>query len=445
MNKTFIIIEREFLTRVRKKSFLLTTFLTPIALAALMLIPTYIATLKDNEHKEIAVIDHSGLASSALENSEYTTYTFEPAKSLDSLKKNFKQQNLYAVLEIGQLQNNELTSVNLYAQTQTNLDVQHSIEQALRNEVERHKLEQYNIAGLDTILTSIKSNVNVSTIMWDEYGKEKRSYTGVYMGIAIASGMLIYFFIFMFGNMVMRGVIEEKSNRIMEVLVSSVKPFELMMGKILGIAAVGLLQFALWILLTLGIVAIAQLLLVNPAEIMAAKPAIADSVSMMAAGGDPAQMTSHLLPSNVADILNSINFTAILTSFLLYFLLGYLLYASLFAAVGSAVENETDTQQLVLPITVPIILGIFITMHTFNYPNSALSFWGSIIPFTSPMVMMARVPFGVPLWQLALSLGLLALTFVGVVWVAGKIYHTGVLMYGKRPSFKEIWRWIRHS
>jgi ABC-2 type transport system permease protein len=444
MSKTFIIIEREFLIRVRKKSFLLMTFLTPIALAALMLMPAYIATLKDNEHKKIAVIDQSGLAPAALENTEYITYTFAD-KSLDSLKKNFGRQNLYAVLEVGELQNNELTAVNLYAKTQVNLDVQHTIERSLRKQVEHHKLGKYNIAGLDTILTSIKSSVSVSTITWDEDGKERRSYTGVYMGIAVLSGMLIYFFIFMFGNMVMRGVIEEKSNRIMEVLVSSVKPFELMMGKILGIAAVGLLQFAIWVLLTLGIVAAAQVFISSPTEMTEASSALTESMNMMAMDSNPAQAANYLLPSNVANILNSINFTVILVSFLLYFLLGYLLYASLFAAVGSAVENETDTQQLTIPITIPITLGIFIMMHTFNYPNSMLSFWGSIIPFTSPIVMMARVPFGVPLWQLALSLGVLAVTFVGAVWLAGKIYRTGVLMYGKKPSFKEICRWIKHS
>ncbi|MBP9584772.1 MAG: ABC transporter permease, partial [Bacteroidales bacterium] len=281
----------------------------------------------------------------------------------------------------------------------------------------------------------------------DKEGGEKRSMVEIYMVIAYVASLLIYMFIFMFGSMVMRGVIEEKTTRIIEVIVSSVKPFELMLGKILGVGSVALLQFTIWILLSVGIVSVAQTFLGE------------DSLA------STAQMTQTIAGSQVTDLdnvtmaisedstpfqeimsaLGSVNFVEVILSFLAYFILGYLLYAALFAAVGSAVDNEADTQQLVLPVTLPLIIGLFLMMHTFQHPGSSLSFWGSMIPFTSPMVMMARIPFGdVPLWELALSLALLLGTFLFMTYVSAKIYRVGILMYGKKPSWKEIIKWLKY-
>ncbi|MDR3181080.1 MAG: ABC transporter permease [Prevotellaceae bacterium] len=439
MNKIFLIIEREFLTRVKKKSFIITTLLAPLFLAALIVVPVLIQGVKDDERKTIAVIDKSGLAEKALHNNDNLTFVFMSDVALDSLKQNFNREKLYAVASISTLNEKNQPAIDLYAFKQPNMDVQHYIERGFKDAVEQHKLESYHIQGLDTIIASIKTNIKLKTFLWGDDGKEKATNTGIYMGISYILSIMIYMFIFMFGNMVMRGVIEEKSSRIVEVIVSSVKPFQLMMGKIIGIASVGLLQFIIWIVLTLGIVVIFQGAMSEPAGI---ENIIQTSPAGMANG------MAKAIPqdaSSIFSLLGGINFTAIISSFLLYFLLGYLLYASMFAAIGSAVENEADTQQLIIPITIPLIIGMFLMLHTFQYPDSSLSFWASLIPFTSPMVMMARIPFGVPFWQVSLSLALLFITFMGIAWMAGKIYRTGILMYGKKPTLKEMLKWMNYK
>ncbi|MPN14946.1 putative protein YhaP [bioreactor metagenome] len=255
------------------------------------------------------------------------------------------------------------------------------------------------------------------------------------MAISYIASFLIYMFIFMFGSMVMRGVIDEKSNRVVEVIISSVKPFELMLGKILGVGAVALLQFLIWILLTVGIVFGAQAIM--GVDLSAAGSSIPGAVpdGVPIAGG---------AMGDIFAALAGLNYVYIVLSFLAYFLLGYLLYASMFAAVGSAVDNEADTQQLTLPVTLPLIIGLFIMIHTFRFPDSTLSFWGSMIPFTSPMVMMARVPFGVPDWELALSIVLLLLTFLFMTFLSGKIYRVGILSYGKKATWKDLMKWLKY-
>ena len=433
MNKIYLIIEREFLTRVKKKSFILTTLLTPLLFAALMVVPVLVQTIKDTDHKTIAVIDRSGLAQQALENTNELAFKFYPDATLDSLKNTFATEGLYAVVSIGELRNNTPSAVEMYAFKQPNLDVQKNIETRLERVVEQRKLDSYNISGLDTIMNSIKTQLDVKTFLWGEKGEEKASNSTVYMVLSYILSFMIYMFIFMFGNMVMRSVIEEKNNRVIEVIVSSVKPFQLMLGKIVGVASVGLLQFLIWIVLTLGI----SFIIGGIAAPSAPLPEQQEIVQ---------QATKELGQSkDIIAMIAGINFLPIITSFILYFLFGYLLYASLFAAIGSAVENEADTQQLILPVTIPLIIGIFTMMHTFQYPDSNLSFWASMIPFTSPMVMMARIPFGVPFWEVALSLALLFFTFLAIVWFAGKIYRTGILMYGKKTSLAEMWKWLTYK
>jgi ABC-2 type transport system permease protein len=245
-------------------------------------------------------------------------------------------------------------------------------------------------------------------------------------------------FIFMFGSMVMRSVIEEKTTRIIEVIVSSVKPFQIMMGKIIGVASVALTQFLIWIVFTMLIVTVAgQALGLNEA---------AQTMSSVSSEVPVAEITSAMQDDGdgLLQALKDVNYVQIIGCFIIYFVLGYLLYSSMFAAVGAAVDNEADTQQLILPITMPLIVGLFLMLHTFQYPDSALSFWGSVIPFTSPMVMMARIAYGVPMWELALSIGVLVLTFVGMAYLSGRIYRVGILMYGKKPGWKEIWKWLKY-
>lgn len=438
MKKIFLIIEREFLSRVKKKSFIITTLLVPLFMAAIFVVPFYLQGIKDTEQKTVMVIDHSGLAEQALENAENLTFLFTSATSLDSIKQDFKKKDLYAVLVVGEVSNNAPISLEMYSFKQPNLDVQKTIERSMKKTVETEKLKAYNIEGLDAIMADIKTDLSVKTFVWDESGNEKASNSAILMGLAYILSFIIYFFIFMFGSLVMRGVIEEKASRIIEVIISSVKPFQLMLGKIIGVASVGLLQFIIWVMLTFGIVfAVQGFIGGGDAGNIMVNDAVTQEVMQ--------QMAKETASPDILSMIGNINFPPIIISFLFFFLFGYLLYASLFAAIGSAVENEADTQQLMVPVTIPLIIGLFLMMHAFQYPDSSLSFWTSMIPFTSPMVMMARIPFGVPFWEILLSLSILFGTFLAIVWFAGKIYRVGILMYGKKPSLKEMWKWLKYK
>ncbi|MCL2133617.1 MAG: ABC transporter permease, partial [Bacteroidales bacterium] len=379
MKKIFLIIEREFLTRVKKKSFIIITLLAPLFFAALLVTSFFLQGVKDTEDKTIMVIDHSGIAEQALESADLLTFVFSPATSLDSIKQNFKQEKLYAVLVVGQITNNAPVSLEMYSFKQPNLDVQKNIERSLKRAIETEKLKTYNIEGLDAILADVKTDLLVKTFVWDESGKEKASNSIIFMGISYILSILIYAFIFMFGALVMRSIIEEKASRIVEVIISSVKPFQLMMGKIIGVASVGLLQFIIWVVLTI-IIFVSVQGFIGGGE--AGQMMVADPVTQEAMQ----QFAKEANSSDMFTVIANINFLPIIISFLFFFLFGYLLYASLFAAIGSAVENEADTQQLMLPVTIPLIIGLLLMVHAFQYPDSSLSFWTSMVPFTSPMV-----------------------------------------------------------
>ncbi|MDR2586102.1 MAG: ABC transporter permease [Prevotellaceae bacterium] len=438
IQKIKIIIGREFLTRVRKKSFILMTLLTPLILGAFMVVPGWMATLKDSGQKEVVVIDKTGLVSSFLINTEELSFRFQPEEDPANYKEFFDEQKLYAIVYIDSLMFQEQKpKAMMYSTKQINPDIQRYVRIAVEKAVQEERLRKYHIENLDEILKEVRAEAQVRTMVWSSGGEEKESEVEIYMVISMIGGFFIYMFIFMFGSMVMRGVIEEKTSRVVEVIVSSVKPIELMMGKIIGIACVALLQFAIWICLTLGIVVVSQL-------------AMGGSVAARVPGGagQMAQMTEGISQSGMDSIfstLSLINFPLVIAALVCYFLLGYLLYASLFAAIGSAADNETDTQQFMLPVTLPLILGMFMMMHTFQHPDSALSFWGSMIPFTSPMIMMARVSFGVPIWQLLLSIFILLSTFIAIAFFAAKIYRVGILMYGKKVSWRELWKWMRYK
>jgi ABC-type Na+ efflux pump, permease component len=476
-NKIGIIIGREFSIRVKKKSFILTTILTPLLFAGLMIVPGLIAMYSgDDENLKIKVVDESGIVMPYLENSE--TLTFEPVndKTITELKDNFKEEDAYAILGISKLDSAKNVKVIAYSEKQINIDIQSQIKKNIRKAIENNKLSGYNIPELDKILKDIKSDINMNLYTLDEAtGEETESKVEIIMAIGYIASSLIYMFIFMFGSMVMRSVIEEKTTRIVEVIVSSVKPFQLMMGKILGVASVALTQFFIWIVLTvLIVVGVGTAFgdkVVNE-KVSGQIENIQDMSQMQSTGnsnkinaqlqetlGEPQQTIaeaeaestlnaeklekSENIMTEITNSLKQINFVEIILCFVIYFVLGYLLYASMFAAVGSAVDNEADTQQLILPVTIPLIIGLFIMLHTFQYPDSSLSFWGSIIPFTSPMVMMARIAYGVPGWQLALSIGLLIITFIIFAYLSGKIYRIGILMYGKKANLKDLYKWLR--
>lgn len=451
MNKTAIIIRREYLTRVRKKSFLIMTFLTPFLMALLFIIPALVMTNEDKEFKKIAVIeDGSDLFVNVIPDTRDTEFEYLQGVKLNDIKNNFSELGYYGVLYISPDLVANPDAIQLLSRKQPPIGLLDHISGSLEKEIERQKLLAYNIEDLDEILRAINSSVRIQTIKIDETGSARETSTDIAMALAYIGGFMMYMLVFMFGAMVMRGVFEEKTSRIVEVIVSSVKPVQLMLGKIIGVALVGLTQFALWVVLTLALVLIvkANVLPEGTMEQLQQLPqSFAEADQAMAAGSETTTMTAEeftMFQKIFAGALN-MPWGLIIFSFVFYFLTGYLLYASLFAAIGSAVDNETETQQFMLPVTIPIILALVVAMGTMQNPESSLSFWFSIIPLTSPIVMIARIPFDVPPWEIALSMGLMILTIVGTIWMAAKIYRTGILMYGKKTSYKEIWKWLTYK
>ncbi|NOY37591.1 MAG: ABC transporter permease [Chlorobi bacterium] len=442
MNKIKLIIQREYLTRVKKKSFLIMTLLAPVLMAGMILVPALIMTSQGKEVKRIAVIENgSHLFEGKFHSTEYLKFDYLKDVRLEDLKQNFGDLGYYAILYISPKVGYMPDAVRLISHKQPSLEVTEYISTSIEKVIEREKLLTFNITNLDKILKTVETKIRLQTVLINDAGEEKETSTGVAMAIAYISGLLVYMLTFIFGAQVMRGVIEEKTNRIVEVLISSVKPFQLMMGKIIGIAMVGLTQFFLWIILTLVIIASVQGIVFHNNQNLQEK--VQHSTELLSAPTGEAASVQFNEAEKIFQALGAVNWGLVLGAFVIYFLGGYLLYASLFAAVGSAVDNETDTQQFMIPITIPLLLALFIAMGAFQNPDSQLAFWCSFIPFTSPIVMMARIPFGIHAWELIVSVSLLILTFIGTTWVAAKIYRTGILMYGKKPTYKEMWKWLR--
>ncbi len=443
MNKINLIIQREYTTRVKKKSFIIMTILTPILLVALLFIPGYLATKEDNQAKVIAVIDKTNITEGAIAESDYMKFKYITDTEVETIKKDFTKSGYYAILYIPE---NILISnkVQLYSNQQTTIGVNEHIVKALDGFFTNIKLKKENVP-MD-IMKRIATNINVDTIQWTSSGEEKSGSAEMVLVIGYISGFLMYMFIFMFGAQVMRGVMEEKTNRIVEVIISSVKPFQLMMGKVVGIALVGLTQFVIWIALTFGIFYGAKFVLLKNSGDPAATSITANIMDKANSGVAQAPTGQYQeMFKQISGKFSAVNFPLIIGCFLFFFIGGYLLYASLFASVGSAVDNDTDTQQFMLPITIPILLGLFVMMNAMQSPNSSIAVIFSLIPLTSPIVMMARIPYGVPPWQLGLSGILLIITFIGSIWMAGKIYRTGILMYGKKVNYAELWKWLKYK
>ena len=414
------------------------TILGPLLMAALFIVPVYIAKL-EGETKKICVLDETGLFYDSFKNTENIIFTRTNEK-LEKAKENLKANDLYALLYIPPTELSVPQSAKLYSTKQPNIAVKSYIKNMMSKEVEAQKL---NASGVDPdILKSIKTSINLFTIQINEGGEEKNSSTELSMAVGLIAGILIYFFIFMYGALVMRGVIEEKTNRIVEVIVSSVRPFQLMMGKIVGVAMVGLTQFILWIVFTLII--ISSFMAIFSADISNYKSGglIMQTESIIPADSPAPAIETNEAVIALSESIASINFTVIILSFLFYFIGGYLLYAALFAAVGSAVDNETDTQQFMVPLTVPLILSVILAQFVMNNPDSSMSFWLSVFPLTSPVIMMVRIPFGVPYYEVIISMAVLIAGFFGTTWLAAKIYRTGILMYGKKVNYKELWKWM---
>ena len=440
MGKIGIIAGREFNERVRKKSFIITTILMPIAFVAIMFVPVLMMNIQSDDTREIVVVDQSGTIAEGLQNTNNLSFT-PSNKSVDELTA--EQQHIFGILIIGKDVATNPSNVQLLTYESSTINIESEITEQIREIIESEKLKAYNIEDIDSILEAIQTPISLKVKQLGESGETKESSSMLNIALAYIFGFLIYMFVFLYGNMVMQGVIEEKSNKVMEVMVSSVKPFELMMGKILGIASVAVTQFVIWVVFIL-VVGGAAMSLFGVGDMMAAASA--------SAAMDPAAMMGTQMPSlddETLSILRTVTDPAyllrILGGFLVYFIGGYLLYAAMFAAVGSAVDNEKDTNNLQLPITIPLILAIFVMMSAMQDPHGPLAFWFSMIPFTSPVVMMVRLPYGVPGWELALSIGLLFVTFIAMVYLAGKIYRVGVFMYGKKPTFAELAKWLRYK
>lgn len=442
--KTKIIIEREYLSRVKKKSFIIMTLAAPLLMAIFMVAYSYLLIVEDKEEKTIGILDESTVLFESLRNDEYLKFDLINGVDPADIKKIYAEKGYYAVLYIPANVTNSL-KVQLFSEGQPSQSVVFTIQNSIASYLEDKRLIDEGLSKQK--LESLKVNLSVDTIKWGEDGTVQQSSTEVSMIVAMLGGLLIYMFIFMYGVQVMRGIIEEKTNRIVEVIVSSVKPFQLMLGKIVGIAMVGLTQFIAWIVLIFIFYSVGMSLF-GPDYSASDITQQAMSQDIMNSGViqeiPVAKDNSQIATDAFAKILGTIDFPVMIISFLFYFIGGYLLYASLFAAIGSAVDNETDTQQFMMPVTIPLIVAIMVMMNAIRNPDGAIAFWFSIIPFTSPVVMMGRIPFGVPYWQIALSIVLLIGTFLFTTWMSGRIYRTGILMYGKKVNYKELWKWIRY-
>lgn len=452
MRNVGIIISREYLTRVKKKSFLVTTFLVPVIFAAICILPSLIMFFAKDTSKNVAVVDHSGIVMEYFVDSEEADYTDYSSENPDSLKARFNELALDAIVVVSPVDTAAKTvTVTTYSDKPMSVGLKESLKSKVDDAVEDYRVSQYHIDDLKQIMSDIKSDVAMSTYTLDESGEEKITSSEVYMVISMILSMIIYMFIAMFTGMVMQSVIEEKASRVVEVLVSSVKATELMFGKIIGVACVALTQFFLWIVLTVvlvtGVSAFVGMdtLMGDPAqtEQMMEMTGMAAGMGGMSAEDMAAMTQDDNQMSAVLSTLRDVNWGQMILAFIVYFALGYLLYASFFAAIGSAVENEADTNQLQIPVTIPLMLAFFVAIYAFNAPESQLVWWFSMIPFTSPIVMLSRIPFGVPAWELILSIALLAGTFVACAWMSAKIYKIGILMFGKKTTFKDLWKWLK--
>ncbi len=437
MSKIGIIAGREFNERVRKKSFIITTILMPVFFVGLIVAMSLMMSFQQEKERHIAVIDESGMVAQHLQNGG--DLTFEPSrKSFDEIATEHSEE-LFGILVIGSDVMENPKNVQFYTYESSTIIIEESITDQIKNILEEEKLKSYNIENLSQILNEIETPVSMQVSQITASGETKAVSNILNIAIAYLFGLMIYMVVFLYGNMVMQGVIEEKSNKVLEVMVSSVKPFQLMMGKILGIAAVAVLQFAIWVVFIVGVGgAVMNLFAGDMIEAAAAMQ-----------NGMPMDMNSMNMDADMASAINTITDPAYLMrifgGFLIFFIGGYLLYSAMFAAVGSAVDNEKDTQNLQLPISIPLIVALLVMVNAMQDPNGQLAFWFSIIPFTSPVVMMARLPYGVPDWELGLAIILLFATFVGMVWLAGKIYRVGIFMYGKKPTLKELIKWSRYK
>ena len=437
MRNIFLVIKREYLVRVKKKSFLIMTLLAPLLFVGFYAAVIWVA-IGSVDTKTVQVLDESGLFKEEFKDTKTLKFEFV-TKKIEAAKSGFANSKANALVYIPSNVIRDPKSVRIYAAKNVSMDLKSDIEKTIERQIENIKLEEAGITH--KILEDSRVNVSSETISLSEEG-EKTSSSGAATVIGGICAFLIYMSVFIYGTQVMRGITEEKTSRIVEVIISSVKPFQLMLGKIIGVALVGLTQFVLWIVLSTALTSAASAVLSSNAK---ENPEMAQEMQKIQKGMPAQGMPGNEVENPVAEIMgavNSLNIPLIVGCFLFYYLGGYLLYSALFGAVGAAVDNDADTQQFMLPITLPIIFSFVFAQFVLRDPDGTLAFWTSIIPFTSPVIMMVRIPFGVPAWEIALSMVLLVIGFMGTTWLAARIYRVGILMYGKKVSYKELAKWI---
>ena len=435
MSKIWIIIQREFMTRVKKKSFILLTILMPFIFAALIMVPLMLATIEGDEQKTVMVVDKTGRYVGSLKSTP--NYAFVP--TADNKDEFYTEDSeVEAVVQITADLAKNPKAVTIYSPREVKAELLSYVETCLGEQVRREKLSAYNIPELETIIADIQTDFHVATVKRNAEGDETSSNTYIAMTAGFIFTFLIYMFVMSYGGMVMQSVMEEKTNRIVELMVSSVKPFQLMMGKIIGVALVGFVQLAIWgVMLSIILMVCGSVFGLSAAP---AVPAVAGADAQMAAvaqqagGGEAAEIMSALMGLPYAELG---------IMFVLYFVGGYLLYASFFAAVGASINAQEDSSQFIMPVVLIMVFGLYAAMYSAENTNGPLAFWASIFPLTSPIVMMVRIPFGVPWWEEVLSLGLLFATSMAFVWISARIYRVGILMYGKKPSLREMLKWVR--
>jgi ABC-2 type transport system permease protein len=434
MKKIWLIIQREYWVRVRKPTFIVMTLLGPIFIAAIYAVPIYLA-MQDTDTRTIQVLDESKLLADKLKSNAKLKFVSLGEVSLQQAQAAYKESQDYALLYVPKLNLDKPEGIKLYSKKNISFEIATDIQGMAEKELENIKLIQ---AGIDPeLLAKTDLKVKVDTQLLSEEG-EKSSNVWATFGVGMVGALFLYASLFIYGVQVMRGVIEEKTNRIIEVIISSVKPLELMLGKIIGVGLVGLTQFLIWTVLAGVLTTASAQLLVDKQKIEQRQKENLEKQDL------EEQVEKGITPKATSplDFLQSFNIPLLIGSFIFYFLGGYLLYSALFAAIGSAVDAETDTQQFMLPITAPIIFSIVVAQFVARDPDGPLAFWLSMLPFTSPVIMMVRLPFGVDTWQLLLSMALLVAGFIGTTWVAARIYRIGVLMYGKKVTYKELYKWM---
>ncbi len=431
MNKILLVIQREYMTRVLKKSFWISSLLAPVLITAIYAIPIWLA-LKDKEVKKVAILDQSHLWKASDLQDKELAFTFV-SKPEAAFKTQFAAEGYDAFVSVpGDVLTNP-KGLHIYSSKNIGLSLKESVERLIQNKVRQELMYKAGISA--KVYEDTQVDVDSETITISETGDETNSSSAGAMILAGVMGLILYVTLLLYGSQVMNGVIEEKSNRIIEVIISSVKPYQLMLGKIIGVGLVGLTQFVLWIVLTIGLTQVTG-------KIYASKAKAAVELSQ---GKSSVEMNKAMQDSpmgEVTKVLESTNIPLILLSFLFYFFVGYLLYSSLFAAIGSAVESPTEAQQFTFIVMIPIILSFLLAQYTMQDPDSTIAFWASMIPFTSPINMMVRLPYGVPVWELAISMALLVLGFLACSWLSARIYRVGILMYGKKVTWKELAKWL---